>query len=116
MQRETSSETYGISLIIGKTALLHHPLVLYLSHEKIKISLGAPTLKKTKTTSLNTEATFFASTARSVCLLLQKTQQRFKFLIQFSLVKKTNYSMEVFRGYRALVIKAAKYHTVYSCI
>lgn len=90
---ESSSETDGISLIIGKTALLCHPLVLYLSHEKIKVSLRAPTLKKNKTTSLNTEATFFASTARSVCLPLQKTQQRFKFLIQFSLGKKTNYSM-----------------------
>lgn len=65
MQRETSSETFGISLTTGKTALLHHPLFLHISHGKTKTSLGAPTLRKNKTKNPNLEAKFFASTARS---------------------------------------------------
>lgn len=83
MQRETSSETFGISLTTGKTALLHHPLFLYVSHGKTKISLGAPTHKKSKTKNPNLEATFFLM-CLSNCLLLQKTEQRLKFLLVFT--------------------------------
>lgn len=65
-QRETSSETFGTSLITGTSALLHHPLFSYICHGKRQISPGAPTLKKgkNKTKDPKLEATFFASTAR----------------------------------------------------